>query len=60
MLEEKKEADKVILSSQELGQFFGKDKTPREMKDTIMKLLEENKDKLKDIAAPEKKAELEK
>lgn len=60
MLEEKKEADKVILSSQELGQFFGKDKTPREMKDTIMKLLEENKDKLKDISAPEKKAEQEK
>mgnify|MGYP000938526613 CR=1 FL=1 len=60
MLEEKKEVDKVILSSQELGQYFGKDKTPREMKDTIMKLLEENKDKLKDISAPEKKAEQEK
>ena len=49
-----------FLSSQELGQFFGKDKTPREMKDTIMKLLEENKDKLKDISAPEKKTEQEK
>ncbi len=60
MLEEKKEADKVILSSQELGEFFGKDKTPREMKDTIMKLLAENKDKLKDISAPEKKTEPEK
>ena len=60
MLEEKKEADKVILSSQELGQYFGKDKTPREMKDTIIKLLEENKDKLKDISAPEKKTEQEK
>jgi len=59
MLEEKKEVDKVILSSQELGQYFGKDKTPREMKDQIMKLLEENKDKLKDISAPEKKAERE-
>ncbi len=57
MLEEKKEVDKVILSSQELGQYFGKEKTPREMKDTIMKLLEENKDKLKDISAPEKKSE---
>jgi len=43
-----------------LGQFFGKDKTSREMKDTIMKLLEENKDKLKDISAPEKKTEQEK
>ena len=60
MLEEKKEVDKVILSSQELGQYFGKDKTPREMKDTIMKLLEENKDKLKSISAPEKKTEQEK
>ncbi|WP_312353823.1 ParB/RepB/Spo0J family partition protein [Aminipila sp.] len=60
MLEKKKEVDKVILSSQELGQYFGKEKTPREMKDTIMKLLEENKDKLKDISAPEKKAEQEK
>ena len=37
MLEEKKEVDKVILNSQELSQYFGKDKTPREMKDTIMK-----------------------
>ena len=60
MLEEKKEVDKVILSSQELGQYFGKDKTPREMKDTIMKLLDENKEKLKDISAPEKKTEQEK
>lgn len=60
MLEEKKEVDKVILSSQELSQYFGKEKTPREMKDTIMKLLEENKDKLKDISAPEKKTEQEK
>ena len=60
MLEEKKEVDKVIISSQELSQYFGKDKTPREMKDTILKLLEENKGKLKDIATPEKKAEQEK
>lgn len=60
MLEEKKEVDKVILSSQELGQYFGKEKTPREMKDTILKLLEENKDKLKDISVPEKKSEQEK
>lgn len=39
MLEEKREADKVIISSQELSQYFGKDKTPREMKDQIIKLL---------------------
>lgn len=41
MLEEKKEVDKVIISSQELSQYFGKEKTPREMKDTIIKLLDE-------------------
>jgi ParB/RepB/Spo0J family partition protein len=45
MLEEKKEADKVILSSQELGKYFGKEKTPREMKDQILKLLDEYKEK---------------
>ena len=60
MLEEKKEADKVIISSQELSQYFSKEKTPREMKDTIMKLLEENKDKLKEVSVPQKKAEQEK
>jgi ParB/RepB/Spo0J family partition protein len=41
MLEQKKEADKVIISSQELEKYFGKDKTPRQMKDTILKLLDE-------------------
>ena len=55
MLEEKKEADKVILSSQELSEYFGKDKTPREMKDTILKLLGEWKKQQKELAAPEKK-----
>ncbi len=55
MLEEKKEADKVILSSQELSEFFGKDKTPREMKDTIMELLGEWKKQQKELAIPEKK-----
>lgn len=61
MLEEKKEADKVILSSQELGQYFGKDKTPREMKDTILKLLEEYKAKQPpELGKPEKKAAQEK
>lgn len=60
MLEEKKEADKVIISSQELGQYFGKDKTPREMKDTIIKLLDEWKGQQKDIAKPEKQTEQEK
>ena len=43
--EEKKEVDKVILSSKELAPFFGPDKTPRQMKDAIMKLLDDNKAK---------------
>lgn len=61
MLEDKKEVDKVILSSQELGQYFGKDKTPREMKDTILKLLDEYKAKQPpEIAKPEKKTAKEK
>ena len=60
MLEEKKEVDKVIISSQELSQYFGKDKTPREMKDQILKLLDEWKGKQREIAKPEKKAEQEK
>lgn len=60
MLEEKKEVDKVIISSQELSQYFGKDKTPREMKDTIIKLLDEWKGQQKDMAKPEKQAEQEK
>lgn len=60
MLEEKKEVDKVIISSQELSQYFGKDKTPREMKDTIIKLLDEWKEKQPELAKPEKKTEKEK
>jgi len=60
MLEEKKEVDKVILSSQELGQYFGKDKTPREMKDQILTLLDEWKGQQKDLPKPEKKTEQEK
>ena len=53
MLEQKKEVDKVIISSQELAQFFGKDKTPREMKDTIMGLLEKHVGKQKEVPTPE-------
>ncbi|MFM1654048.1 ParB/RepB/Spo0J family partition protein [Brevibacillus sp. B_LB10_24] len=60
MLEEKKEVDKVIISSQELSQYFGKDKTPREMKDTIIKLLDEWKDKQPELSKPEKKTDKEK
>ncbi len=60
MLEEKKEVDKVIISSQELSQYFGKEKTPREMKDQIIKLLDEWKEKQPELAKPEKQAEQEK
>ena len=60
MLEEKKEVDKVIISSQELSQYFGKEKTPREMKDTIINLLDEWKEKQPELAKPEKQAEQEK
>ena len=60
LLEEKKEVDKVILNSQELSQYFGKDKTPREMKDQIIKLLDDWKGQQKDLAKPEKNAEQEK
>ena len=55
LMEQKKEVDKVIISSQELSQYFGKDKTPRDMKDKIIELLETWKGQQKDIAAPDKK-----
>lgn len=60
MLEEKKEVDKVIISSQELSQYFGKDKTPRDMKDQILKLLDEWRVKQPELSKPEKKQEQEK
>ena len=60
MLEEKKEVDKVIISSQELSQYFGKEKTPRDMKDQILKLLDEWKAKQPELSKPEKKQEQEK
>lgn len=61
MLEEKKEVDQVIISSQELGQYFSKDKTPREMKDHILALLDDWKSKQPpEQGKAEKKAEQEK
>ena len=54
--QEKKEVDKVILSTEELSKYFGKEVTPRQMKDQIIALLDEWKEK----QPPEKKAELEK
>ena len=55
--EEKKEVDKVVISGAELDKYFGKDKTPREMKDQIMKLLDDWAGKEKEHAAPEQKPE---
>ena len=56
MMEDKKEVDKVILTGAELGKYFGKETTPREMKDQIIKLLDDWKDQQKEVAKPEKKA----
>ncbi|MCL2666045.1 MAG: DNA-binding protein, partial [Defluviitaleaceae bacterium] len=57
LMEEKKEADKVIISSTELAQYFGKTATPRDMKDKIMELLEKDfKLNQKALPAPEKKS----
>ena len=59
--EKKKEDFDVIISSAELAQFFGKDKTPREMKDQIMALLGEWKDKQPpELGKGEKKVDREK
>ena len=56
LCEQKKEVDKVIISGEELNKYFGKDKTPREMKDQIIKLLDEWAGKEKTINPPDKKA----
>ena len=55
--QEKKEVDKVIITGAELSKYFGKDKTPREMKDTIIKLLDDMAAREKAIATPEKSAD---
>lgn len=58
--EVKKEADKVIINSTELEKYFGKEKTPREMKDQIIKLLDEWKEKQpQELIKAEKKADKE-
>ncbi len=57
---EKKEVDKVIISSEGLNKYFGEDETPREMKDQIIKLLDDWSEKEKGHAKPEKKPTLEK
>ena len=45
MLEEKKEEARVIFNSQELSKYFGPEKSPREMKDIILKLLDDYKER---------------
>ena len=56
--EEKKEVDKVIINSAELEKYFGKDKSPREMKDQIMSLLDDWKAKQPpELGKPEKKTD---
>ena len=56
--EEKREVDKVIINSAELEKYFGKDKSPREMKDTILALLDEWKEKQPpELGKPEKKTD---
>ena len=56
MMEDKKEADKVILTGAELSKYGGKETTPREMKDQIIKMLDDWKGLQKQVAKPEKKA----
>ena len=59
--QEKKEVDKVIINSAELEKYFGKDKSPREMKDKIISLLDEWKAKQPpELGKPEKKTDREK
>ena len=60
MMEDKKEVDKVILTGAELSKYFGKETTPREMKDQIIKLLDDWKGQQKEHEKPEKKTEPEK
>lgn len=59
--QEKKEVDKVIINSAELEKYFGKDKSPREMKDKIISLLDDWKAKQPpELGKPEKKTDREK
>ena len=59
--EQKKEVDKVIINIAELEKYFGKDKSPREMKDQIMSLLDDWKAKQPpELGKPDKKKDMEK
>ena len=53
--------DKVIINSAELEKYFGKDKSPREMKDQIMSLLDDWKAKQPpELGKSDKKKDMEK
>ena len=57
--EEKKEVGQVIITTSELNKYFGEDKTPRQMKEQILALLDEWKEKQPpEKKAPEQAAEL--
>lgn len=59
--EEKKEDRGVIISTAELSKYFGKEVTPAKMKEQIMALLDEWKEKQPpELAQPDKKKDLEK
>ena len=61
MCEEKKEESRVILNAQELGKYFGPEKSPREMKEQILKLLDDWKSRqLPEVGQPLKKQQPEK
>ena len=59
--EKKKEDHDVIITGAELEKFFGKEATPRQMKDQIMTLLEDWKERQPpELAKPDKKMDMEK
>jgi ParB family chromosome partitioning protein len=60
LCEQKKEVDKVIIFGKELNECFGKDKTPQQMKEQIIKLLDDWSGKQKELAPSVKKTEKEK
>ena len=62
LCEEKKKEDRdVIITGAELEKFFGKEATPRQMKDQIMTLLEDWKARQPpELAKPDKKMDMEK
>ncbi|KYZ74863.1 hypothetical protein AXX12_14875 [Anaerosporomusa subterranea] len=49
-----------LVSGEELNKYFGKDKTPQQMKEQIIKLLDDWSGKQKELAPPVKKTEKEK